>query len=114
MKSNGGSPLPSRKTRDKPWWFSPSVFNIIPTEKTIRRCQLHPLLIQKILTTMAGARFPTRPKRAKMNWLEPVCVDGAMYQLSCHIDRNEKIIVVTNIRVPKKMRKPKKRKPYRR
>lgn len=115
MKSNGGSLLPSRKTQDEPWWFSPSVFDIIPTEKTIRRCKLHPLLIQKILTSMAEARFPTRPKRAKMNWLEPVFVGGAMYQLSCHIDRNEKIIVVTNIRVPKKMRKPKKRKkPYRR
>lgn len=97
--------MSSRKKKEDPWWYSPSIFEIIPTEKAIRRCQLHSLLIQKILIAMANARFPTRPRRAKRNWVEPVYVDGAMYQLSCHVDGKEKVIVVTNIRPPKKMRR---------
>lgn len=92
---------------DNPWWYYPYVNEIIPTEKAIKRCRLHPLKIQQILSTMARARFPTRPKRAKKSWLEPVCVDYVTYQLSCHIDAREHAIVVTNIRVPRGMKKRK-------
>lgn len=51
---------------------------------------------------MARNRYPTRPKRAKKSWAEPVCIEGMTYVLSCHIDEEEKLIVVKNIRVPKK------------
>ena len=95
----------SRKKRPDPWWYSPSRFQVIATPKAIRYCKLPPLLIQKILSTLADAKFPTRPKRAKRNWVEPVCTDGTMYQLSCYVDINQKMIVVTNIRIPKKMRR---------
>jgi hypothetical protein len=97
--------LPSRKKKEDPWWYSPTEFQIIATERAIRRCQLHPLLIQKIFVAMAKRRYPTRPKRAKRKWVELVCVDDVFYQLSCHV--NEDMIVVTNISINKKVRKPK-------
>ena len=99
--------LPDRKEREELWWFSPSVHQIIATDKAIKRCNLPPLLIQRIFTTMAEARYPTRPKRAKTSWLEPVCVDGVTYQLSCMLDKEEKMIVVKNIRTPVKPRRKK-------
>jgi len=100
--------MPSREKQEDPWWFSPSVFQMIATDKAIRRCQLSSLLIQKILSTLAKARYPTRPKRARKNWVENVCVDGTMYQLNCYVDENTKMIVTTDIRPPKEMRRTQK------
>ena len=97
----------SRKERPEPWWYSPTRFQVIATPKAIRNCELPALLIQKILNALADSRFPTRPRRAKRKWVEPVCVGEAMYQLSCSVDVIEKMIVVTNIRPPKKMRRVK-------
>lgn len=54
---------------------------------------------------MTKTKYPTRPKRAKKKWTELVCVDGVFYQLNCHV--NEDMIVVTNISINKKVRKPK-------
>lgn len=97
--------MSSRKERDSPWWFSPTRFDIIAIDKVYRK--LPNLVVQKVLYTMAQAKYPTRPKRAKYAWMESVCVDGATFQLSCRIDENNKKIVVTNIRPPSKMvRKP--------
>jgi hypothetical protein len=98
--------LPSnKKQKGDLWWFSPSIFQIIATPKALKRCELDPILIQKIFCTMANARYPTRPKRARKNWVENVTVDGALYQLNCFVDENPKMIVVTDIRPPKEMRK---------
>jgi threonyl-tRNA synthetase len=91
----------SRKKQADPWWFSPTQFDIIAIAKVYRR--LPYLAVQKVLYTLAQAKYPTRPKRAKNDWMESVYVDGATYQLSCRIDENEKKIVVTNIRPPKGM-----------
>jgi len=106
--SSWGVMLSSRKKREDPWWYSPSIFQIIATDKAIRRCQLAPLLIQKILNTLAKVRYPTRPKRARKNWVENVWVDGIMYQLNCFVDEKTKMIVATDIRAPKEMRRPRK------
>jgi len=48
---------------------------------------------------MAEKKYPTRPRRAKKNWLEEVLVDGGKVYLSCHVE--EEKIVVTNIDVRK-------------
>lgn len=72
------------------------------TPRAISRSKLPPLLIQKIYATLAEAKFPTRPVRAKNNWCELVCVDGTTYQLSCDLDKIEKMIVVKDIRVPRR------------
>jgi hypothetical protein len=93
--------MPSRKEKDAPWWFSPTKFDITAINKVYRK--LPYLKVQKIFYIMAQAKYPTRPRRAKNEWMESVCVDGSTYQLSCRIDENNKKIVVTNIRPPKGM-----------
>jgi hypothetical protein len=93
--------MPSRKKLEDPWWFTPSIFDVVAIDKVYRK--LSATLVQKILYTMTKAMYPTRPRRAKDTWFEPVCLDGATFQLSCRIDENNKKIVVTNIRPPKKM-----------
>jgi hypothetical protein len=62
-------------------------------------------LLSKIFDALAKARYPTRPKRARRNWVENVSVGGTMFQLNCFVDENTKMIVVTNIRAPKEMRR---------
>lgn len=99
--------MPSRKEKEDPWWFKPLDLQIFVTEKAVRKCKLHSLKIQAIITAMVKAKYPTRPRRAKRSWVEPVCVDGEFYHLSCHIDNDEKRIVVKNIRVPRKVRRTK-------
>ena len=84
---------------NKPWWFYPYLNEIIFTERAIRRSGLHSSQVQKIRMTMAKAKFPTRSMRAKKSWQEPIFVDGVPYQLSCHVDAYEHLIVVTHIRV---------------
>lgn len=97
--------MPSKIIDEDPWWFSPSIFQVIATDKAIRRCQLPALLIQRILYVLATTRYPSRPKRARKNWIENVFVDGVLYQLNCFVDENTKMIVVTDIRAPKEMRR---------
>ena len=98
--------LPSKKKKEEdPWWFSPSMFQVIATEKAIRRCQLDGTLIQRIFNALTKARYPSRAKRARKDWVENVTVDGALYQLICHVDDKTKMIVTTDIRPPKEMRK---------
>lgn len=96
------------KKKEDPWWFSPSIFQVQATDKAIRCAHLDSLLLQKIFYTLAKARYPTRPRRARKNWIENVYVDGTMYQLNCFIDENAKMIVVTDIRSPKEMRRTRK------
>jgi hypothetical protein len=80
---------------------TPTIFDTVAINKVYRR--LPYLLVQRVLYTLAKAQYPTRPRSAKDTWIEPVSLEGAMYQLSCRIDENNKKIVVTNIRPPKKM-----------
>lgn len=98
--------MPSKKKKEEdPWWFSPSIFQVIATEKAIRRCQLDGLLIQRIFNALVKARYPSRAKRAGKDWVENVTVDGALYQLICYVDEKTNMIVATDIRPPKQMRK---------
>ena len=99
--------MPSPRERPDPWWYSPTRFQVIATPEAIRKCELSPLLIVKITNALADSRFPTRPRRAKRKWVESVCVEGAMYQLTCCVDTTEKMIVITYIRPPKRMRRTK-------
>ena len=93
--------MPFHGKDDAPWWFSPTQMDIIAVEEIYQQLS-HPV-VQKIFYTMAQKRYPTcRPNRAKSAWVEPVNVSGTKYLLSCHIDENSKLIVVTYIRVPKK------------
>jgi len=91
--------VPSRKRRQRPWWYSPSIDQIIATPDAIKRCRLPPLIIQRIFAEMARTPYPTRPTRARRRWLEPLTVDGAECQLSCHVEEDK--IVVTNINILK-------------
>jgi hypothetical protein len=102
--------MSSRKKPNDPWWFSPSIFDVVAIDKVYQQSKLPPLLIQKVLHALAEARFPTRPRRAKKEWVESVYVDGTTFVLSCHIDQNEKKIVVKNIRPTKKLTRPKRHK----
>jgi hypothetical protein len=98
--------LPSKKKqKEDPWWFSPSIFQVTATDKAIRHCQLPSLLLQKIFSTLVKARYPSRAKRPRKSWVENVTVDGALYQLICYADEKTKMIVATDIRPPKEMRK---------
>ena len=82
--------------------------DIFPVEKIYQK--LTHQQVNKILFTMAQKKYPTcRPLRPKSSWVESVLVKGIDYVLTCHVDVNAEIIVVTNIRVPKKMKKVKKR-----
>jgi hypothetical protein len=110
VKFNGGSELPSRKKKEDPWWFSPTIFDVVATDKAIHQSRLPPLIVQRVLYAMARAKYKTRPRRANRSWPETVLLDGATYQLSCEIDQNEKKIVVTYIKAPKEMRKPRRHK----
>lgn len=99
--------MSSRKRRyERPWWHSPTVDQIMVTTDAIERCRLPPLIIQRIISVMAEKKYPTRPKRAKRNWLEKLLVDGAKVYLSCHVEK-EKIVVI-NIDVRKGFEKRKK------
>jgi len=89
----------SGRQKQRPWWYSPTVDQIIATDDAIERCGLHSLIIQRIFTAMANKKYPTRPKRAKKSWLENLTVSGVKCQLSCVIEEDK--IVVTNIRLPK-------------
>lgn len=101
MKFNEGLKLSSRKKQDDPWWFSPTQFDVVAIDKVYRH--LPYLLIQRVLRALTKAQYPTRPRRAKDTWIEPVSLEGTMYQLSCRIDEENRKIVVTHIRFPKKM-----------
>ena len=98
--------MPSKKKRDDPWWYSPSVWNVMFTPDAIKESGIHPLKLEKIARTLADKPFPTRPKRARHGWLEEVILDGVLYQLSCCVDdyQKEEFIVIKNIRTHKKMR----------
>lgn len=94
--------MPSKKNQgDDPWWFSPTQFDVVAKAKVYR--YLPYLLIQRVMKELAKTQYPTRPKRAKDTWIEPVRMEGTTYQLSCRIDEVNKKIVVTHIRFPKKM-----------
>ena len=97
--------MPSNK-KGNPWWYSPTVWNVLFTPDVIKESKIHSLLLQKIATTLADKPFPTRPKRARHNWLEDVVLDGVLYQLSCCVDeyQKEEFIVIKNIRTHKKLR----------
>jgi hypothetical protein len=97
----GGSNMPSGKKRPDPWWYTPTIFDVVAIAKVYRH--LPYLLIQRILRELAKTLYPTRPRNAKDMWIEPVTLDGALFQLSCRIDEKNRKIVVTNIRPPKKM-----------
>ena len=98
----------SRKKRyERPWWHSPTVNQILVTTDAMERCRLPPLIIRRIISAMAEKKYPSRPKRAKKNWLENLLVDGAKVYLSCHVE--EEKIVVTNINVRKGALEKKKR-----
>lgn len=98
--------MPSNKKGKNPWWYSPSVWDIMFTTDAVKESGLHSLKLHKIASTMADKPFPTRPKRARHNWLESVTVDGVLYELSCCVDdyQNKEFIVVRNIRTHKKLR----------
>jgi len=93
--------LPSRKKQEDPWWFSPTIFDIMATAKVLQK--FNSAMLQKIFHAMTRLMYPNRPRRAKSSWTEAVDVDGATFQLSCYIDENAKKIVVTYIKPPKKM-----------
>jgi len=112
VKACEGSILPSRKKKSRkkqadPWWFSPTRFDVVFKAKVYR--QFNSVLLQKIAYEFARAQYPTRSRRAKNDWTEPVVVDAATYLLSCSIDENNRKIVVTYIRPPKKMLRTRRR-----
>lgn len=96
--------MPSKEDED-PWWLSPSIFQIMMTKKATDHANLKNFLLAKISHALASARFATRPKRARKNWVENVCVDGVTYQLNCFVDEKTKMIVISDIRAPKTMRR---------
>lgn len=96
--------MPSKKKSQyrRPWWYSPEINRITATTGTVRRCGLPPLIIQRIFSAMAKEKHPTtRPNRARKSWLENLIVDGVKCRLSCHIENDMNMIVVTYISVPK-------------
>lgn len=101
--------MPSRKFKAKPWWFKPNVWDVIPNARVLR--EIDYALLQKIINAFVKAKYPTRPKKAKTSWSEPVIVDRVKHVLSCSIDEANHKIVITYIRTPKKrMQKKPKRK----
>ena len=96
--------MPSKK--DKPWWFTPSVWDVMFPPDVVRKSSLHSLKLHKIAQALADKPFPTRPKRTGHTWLESVVVDGVLYELSCCVDdyKDKEFIVVRNIRTHKKVR----------
>lgn len=93
--------MPYKKDED-PWWFSPSIHDVIPNAKVLR--QYRHAIIQKVIYAFTQVQYPNRPRRSKNDWVEPpLIVDGAKYTLTCSIDENNKKIVIKDIRVPKKM-----------
>jgi hypothetical protein len=94
--------LPRKKDEADPWWFSPTIFDVIPNAKVLRQFKYS--LIQKIIYAFTKVQYPNRPRRAKHDWMEPPLeIDGAKFTLTCSIDENNKKIVIKDIRTPKKM-----------
>jgi len=102
--------VPSRKIKTSPWWFTPNIFQIMVTPEAIEKSELPSPLINSILVTMVHTTYTTRPRKANKSWVESVYHDGVKYLLTCYVDDNAKMIVVTYISAPKTMKiKPKKR-----
>ena len=98
--------MPSKKGK-RPWWYSPTVWEIYTPPDVARRSNLHSLILTRIQSAIAEKPFPyNRPKRTGHNWLEDVVVDGVLYRLSCCVDdyQNKEFIVLRNIKKHKKMR----------
>lgn len=93
-----------RSGKEKPWWVSPSVFDIMIADK-VRR-EYNSALTQRIAHQLAIAKYPTRPNRAKCDWTEPVSLDGTKYFLSCGIDEDAHKIVINYITTRKNKHKP--------
>ena len=92
--------MPYKKDED-PWWYSPTIFDVIPNAKVLR--QIKYATIQKVIYAFTEVQYPNRPRRAKNDWEEPpILVDGTKYTLVCSIDEKNRKIVIKNIRTPKK------------
>lgn len=90
---------PRKRAKEPPWWHSPTIEQIYVTPKAIRRCKLPALIIQRISSCLADQKYPTRPRRARRNWLEELDVDGVRVKLSCVVERE--LLVITNIELPR-------------
>jgi len=88
--------LPSkRKKASNPWWWTPTLEDVLIDRDAMERCKLHPLIVERARHALVNNKYSSRP-RAKRKWLEIVYVGDLKLALSCKIEKEK--IVVTNLR----------------
>jgi hypothetical protein len=84
--------LPSKKRKDDPPWFHPTLDDVLVDPEVYEKSKLTNLTINKIKNAVVMNKNSSRPTRARKTWIEPVTVEGQKYGPSCRIEDGKIVI----------------------